>query len=61
MNARVNTVEHTLAALVGLEIDNVLIQLDGPETSHIGWKLNGIHRSLRKSWDRRAERTEKFL
>lgn len=29
--ARVNTVEHTLAALVGLEVDNVLIQLDGPE------------------------------
>jgi len=29
--ARVNTVEHTLAALVGMEIDNVLIQLDGPE------------------------------
>lgn len=29
--ARVSTVEHTMAALVGLEIDNVLIQLDGPE------------------------------
>src|SRR5690606_26990789 len=29
--ARVNTVEHVLAALVGLEIDNVLIQIDGPE------------------------------
>ncbi len=29
--ARINTVEHTLAALVGLELDNVLIQLDGPE------------------------------
>ncbi len=29
--ARVNTVEHTLAALSGLEIDNILIQLDGPE------------------------------
>lgn len=29
--ARVNTVEHTLAALVGMEIDNMLIQLDGPE------------------------------
>ncbi|MEM9326254.1 MAG: bifunctional UDP-3-O-[3-hydroxymyristoyl] N-acetylglucosamine deacetylase/3-hydroxyacyl-ACP dehydratase [Bacteroidota bacterium] len=28
---RVNTVEHTLAALVGLEIDNVLVKLDGPE------------------------------
>ncbi|UOE49492.1 bifunctional UDP-3-O-[3-hydroxymyristoyl] N-acetylglucosamine deacetylase/3-hydroxyacyl-ACP dehydratase [Mucilaginibacter sp. SMC90] len=30
--ATVNTVEHVLAALVGLEIDNVLIDLDGPET-----------------------------
>ncbi len=29
--ARVNTVEHCLAALVGMQIDNVLIQLDGPE------------------------------
>jgi len=29
--ARVSTVEHTLAALVGLEIDNVMIQIDGPE------------------------------
>jgi UDP-3-O-[3-hydroxymyristoyl] N-acetylglucosamine deacetylase/3-hydroxyacyl-[acyl-carrier-protein] dehydratase len=28
---RVSTIEHTLAALVGLEIDNVLIQIDGPE------------------------------
>lgn len=30
-NARIHTVEHTLAALVGLEIDNCLIQIDGPE------------------------------
>ncbi|MCS6823144.1 MAG: bifunctional UDP-3-O-[3-hydroxymyristoyl] N-acetylglucosamine deacetylase/3-hydroxyacyl-ACP dehydratase [Cytophagaceae bacterium] len=30
-NARVATVEHTLAALVGMQIDNVLIQLDAPE------------------------------
>ncbi|WP_234733367.1 bifunctional UDP-3-O-[3-hydroxymyristoyl] N-acetylglucosamine deacetylase/3-hydroxyacyl-ACP dehydratase [Tellurirhabdus bombi] len=29
--ARVHTVEHTLAALVGLQLDNILIQLDGPE------------------------------
>ncbi len=29
--ARISTIEHTLAALTGLEIDNVLIQLDGPE------------------------------
>lgn len=30
-DAKVQTVEHVLAALVGLEIDNVLIQLDGQE------------------------------
>ncbi len=29
--ARVSTIEHLLAALVGLEIDNVLIELDAPE------------------------------
>lgn len=29
--ARIATVEHTLAAIVGMEIDNILIQLDGPE------------------------------
>lgn len=29
--ARVHTIEHLLASLAGLEIDNVLIQLDGPE------------------------------
>src|SRR3954465_15558573 len=29
--ASVSTIEHVLAALVGLEIDNVLIDIDGPE------------------------------
>lgn len=29
--ARVATVEHTMAALAGLEIDNILVQIDGPE------------------------------
>ena len=29
--ARVNTTEHALAALVGMEIDNVLMELDAPE------------------------------
>lgn len=29
--ARIATVEHTLAAIAGMEIDNILIQLDGPE------------------------------
>ena len=30
--ARVSTIEHVLAALAGLEIDNVLMEIDGPET-----------------------------
>ena len=29
--AKVATVEHTMAAIAGLEIDNILVQLDGPE------------------------------
>src|SRR4051812_7683214 len=28
---KVSTVEHVLAALAGLEIDNVLMEIDGPE------------------------------
>lgn len=31
-DARVQTVEHVLAALTGLEVDNCLIDVDGPET-----------------------------
>ena len=30
--AQVGTVEHTLSALMGMNIDNVLIEIDGPET-----------------------------
>lgn len=30
-DAQISTVEHTMAALAGLEIDNVLIEIDGPE------------------------------
>lgn len=31
-DAVVNTVEHVLAALVGMDVDNCLIEIDGPET-----------------------------
>jgi UDP-3-O-[3-hydroxymyristoyl] N-acetylglucosamine deacetylase/3-hydroxyacyl-[acyl-carrier-protein] dehydratase len=40
--ARINTVEHTMAALVGTEVDNVLIQLNGPEPPHYGWKFRAF-------------------
>lgn len=29
---RVHTIEHVMSALVGLEIDNVIVEIDGPET-----------------------------
>jgi UDP-3-O-[3-hydroxymyristoyl] N-acetylglucosamine deacetylase/3-hydroxyacyl-[acyl-carrier-protein] dehydratase len=35
-NASVATVEHALAALYGLQIDNALIDLDGPEAPIMG-------------------------
>jgi UDP-3-O-[3-hydroxymyristoyl] N-acetylglucosamine deacetylase/3-hydroxyacyl-[acyl-carrier-protein] dehydratase len=41
-NASVATIEHTLAALYGLRIDNALIELDGPEAPIMGgasWKF----------------------
>lgn len=30
-NAKISTIEHILAAIAGLEIDNILIEVDGPE------------------------------
>ncbi len=44
--ARVNTVEHTLAAIVGLEIDNILIKLDGPEPPIMDGSSSGFMDSL---------------
>ncbi|HNR41200.1 MAG TPA: bifunctional UDP-3-O-[3-hydroxymyristoyl] N-acetylglucosamine deacetylase/3-hydroxyacyl-ACP dehydratase [Bacteroidales bacterium] len=41
-NASVSTIEHVLAALYGLRIDNALIELDGPEAPIMGgsaWKF----------------------
>ncbi|SDL82047.1 UDP-3-O-[3-hydroxymyristoyl] N-acetylglucosamine deacetylase / 3-hydroxyacyl-[acyl-carrier-protein] dehydratase [Catalinimonas alkaloidigena] len=46
--ARINTVEHVLAALVGLEIDNVLIQLDGPETPIMDGSSQEFVKALQK-------------
>ncbi|MCX6352802.1 MAG: bifunctional UDP-3-O-[3-hydroxymyristoyl] N-acetylglucosamine deacetylase/3-hydroxyacyl-ACP dehydratase [Bacteroidetes bacterium] len=31
-DVKINTIEHVMAAIAGLEIDNVLVELDGPET-----------------------------
>ncbi len=44
--ARVNTVEHTLAAIVGLEVDNILIQLDGPEPPILDGSSEGFMKTI---------------
>jgi len=44
--ATINTVEHTLAALVGLEIDNVLIEVDGPEPPIMDGSSQGFIEAL---------------
>jgi len=43
---KVHTVEHVLAALNGLEIDNVLVELNGPETPILDGSSRQIARSL---------------
>ncbi len=47
--ANVHTVEHTLAALVGLQVDNVLIELDGPEPPAMDGSSKDFVRALREA------------
>ncbi len=53
--AGVSTVEHVLSALAGLEIDNVLIQIDGPEVPI----LDGSALPLSTSSARRTSRNSR--
>ena len=46
--ARVTTIEHTLAALVGMEIDNVLVQLDCSEPPIMDGSAQDFVRALQK-------------
>lgn len=46
--AKVHTVEHVMAALAGLQIDNVLIELDGPEPPIMDGSAIAFVRALEK-------------
>jgi UDP-3-O-[3-hydroxymyristoyl] N-acetylglucosamine deacetylase / 3-hydroxyacyl-[acyl-carrier-protein] dehydratase len=48
-NATVNTVEHVLAALVGLNIDNCLIELDNDETPILDGSAEGFLKILKSA------------
>jgi len=60
-NARVHTVEHTLAALVGLQIDNVLIELDGPEPPIMDGSSIDFIRALEFADSQEQNATRKFF
>ena len=46
--ARCSTIEHGLAALYALGIDNCLIQVNGPEVLNIMWKISNVSVSKNK-------------
>ncbi len=47
-DAQVSTVEHTLAALVGMNLDNVLIEIDGPEAPIMDGSSIAFTRAIKK-------------
>jgi len=48
-NASVATVEHALAALIGLRVDNALIELNGPEAPIMGGASYAFVEAIRKA------------
>ena len=55
---QIHTVEHTLAALVGLQIDNVIIELDGPEPPIMDGSAKDFMEALTKA-ERSAQDAER--
>ncbi len=47
--AQVSTVEHVLSALVGLEVDNVLLQIDGPEVPIMDGSAQPFVKAIRQA------------
>lgn len=47
--AQISTVEHTLSALVGMGIDNVLIEIDGPEVPILDGSAIEMVKALKKA------------
>ncbi len=48
-NAQVSTVEHALSALFGLQIDNILMEIDGPEVPILDGSAVEFVRALKKA------------
>ena len=60
-NGKVSTIEHLLAALVGLQIDNILIQIDGPEVPIMDGSSIEFVKCLEKCKTREQDAARKYL
>ncbi len=60
-NASVNTVEHVLAALVGLEIDNCLIELDNLETPILDGSSVGFINILKQAGREKQDVARQYI
>ncbi|MFT3982234.1 MAG: bifunctional UDP-3-O-[3-hydroxymyristoyl] N-acetylglucosamine deacetylase/3-hydroxyacyl-ACP dehydratase [Ferruginibacter sp.] len=58
--ARVSTIEHLMAALVGMEIDNVLIEIDGEEIPILDGSSQPFVDQLRKTGTRQQDAEKIF-
>lgn len=59
--AKVSTVEHVLAALVGLEIDNVLMEMDAPEVPILDGSSRPFVDLLEKAGTRELQAERKYI
>ena len=59
--AKVSTVEHFLAALYGMEIDNAMIEVDGPELPILDGSALEISRAIAAAGPARQDVRRKFL
>ncbi len=60
-DAQVSTIEHTLSALMGLGIDNVLIDIDGPEIPIMDGSAIAFVEALQKAGVKEQEENREFF
>ncbi len=60
-DVHISTVEHTLSALAGLEIDNVLIGIDGPEAPILDGSAIGIVEALEEAGIEEQDEEREFF
>ncbi len=61
-NASVSTIEHALSAFYGLGIDNVLIEIDGPEVPILDGSAKELVKKIKKSGlEEQTEKKEVFV